>query len=92
MLEFCHPTVVHILTPPASHLSLGLRALEAGCHVLLEKPFTVNTEEANKLIEKAKSVNKKVTVNHFHNFSPPSLRLRNMIAEKMLGSLVNEFA
>jgi predicted dehydrogenase len=89
MLESCHPEVVHILTPPASHISLGAMALEAGCNVLLEKPFTVNAQEADRLIKIAKSVEKKVTVNHFHNFSPPSLKLKKIIASKTLGDILH---
>src|SRR5450759_3112346 len=41
LLTQCHPDIVHILTPPATHYALGISALEAGCHVLMEKPFTV---------------------------------------------------
>src|SRR5262245_33425768 len=32
------PDVVHVLTPPASHRELAIRAMEMGCHVLVEKP------------------------------------------------------
>jgi predicted dehydrogenase len=89
MLDQCKPHVVHIITPPATHLPLCLTALEAGCHILLEKPFTVYHDEAERIIEKAKYLNKKITVNHFHNFSPPSLRLRKLIEERILGEIIH---
>jgi hypothetical protein len=38
--------VVHITTPPESHLPLGKLALEAGCHIYLEKPFALSRAEA----------------------------------------------
>lgn len=89
MIKQCRPDVVHILTPPASHFSLGLAAIEAGCHVLMEKPFAVTRDEAVSLIEKAKLHKKKIMVNHFHNFSPPSLKLRDMVSLGVLGEVLH---
>ena len=41
LLDVAKPDVVHITTPPQSHHQLGMLCLEAGCHVYMEKPFTV---------------------------------------------------
>src|SRR5690242_14693580 len=46
MLAEHHVDVVHIATPPHSHLRLTRAALNAGCHIFLEKPLAVNAEEA----------------------------------------------
>jgi predicted dehydrogenase len=89
MLENCYPDVVHIITPPEAHFALSLTALEAGCHVFLEKPFTINVDEARQVIAKAKSVKRKIAVNHFHNFSPPALHLRKILSEGILGDIVH---
>jgi predicted dehydrogenase len=89
MLTTSRPDIVHIITPPDTHLSLGLTALEAGCHVLMEKPFTVYAHEARQLIEKAKSVERKITVNHFHNLSPAALQLRSIISNGLLGDIIH---
>ena len=89
MLGSSHVDVVHIITPPTTHLPLTLTALEAGCHVLVEKPFTINAAEAVEAIEKAKSLRRKITVNHFHDFSPPALRLRQAIAQGALGDIIH---
>ncbi len=89
LLEQIKPDVVHIITPPASHLALALAAMEAGSHVIMEKPFTVTSDEANALIDKAMTLNRKIMVNHFHNFSPPSVRLRQMVAKGMLGEVIH---
>jgi predicted dehydrogenase len=43
MLEERRPDVVHILTPPQSHCELGLAAMRAGCHVLVEKPLAITS-------------------------------------------------
>lgn len=89
LVEKCHPDVVHILTPPATHLSLGIAAMNMGCHVLMEKPFTVTAEEALQLIETAQALDRKVVVNHFHNFSPPAIRLRQMVSRGVLGDILH---
>ena len=45
---------VHITTPAQSHFPLGRLCLEAGCHVYVEKPFTVNAAEADELLDLAR--------------------------------------
>src|ERR1700678_407540 len=46
MLSEARPDVVHITTPPQSHFGLAKACLESGCHVYVEKPFTLNETEA----------------------------------------------
>lgn len=81
--------VVHLLTPPTTHYELACRAFEAGCHVLIEKPFVVYASEAVSLIEKAKSFKKLVTVNHFFNFSPPHIKVKKLLREGRLGNVIH---
>ena len=89
ILTDCHPDVVHILTPPATHMTLSLTALDAGCNVLLEKPFMLTVHEAKRVIEKAQNVKRRITVNHFHNFSPPAVTLRNLFSQGILGDIIH---
>ena len=53
--------VVHITTPPASHYPLAKLCLEAGCNVYVEKPFTLDTAEAENLINLANHKGLKIT-------------------------------
>jgi len=53
MLRAPSPDVVHLTTPPQSHYALGRQCLDAGCHVYIEKPFTVTAAEAESLIDMA---------------------------------------
>lgn len=85
MLGEARPDVVHITTPPGSHLELGRRCLEAGCHVFMEKPFTVNTEEALSLLNMADSKGLKMTVGHNAQFTPAALRMRELVGQGFLG-------
>src|SRR5688500_483515 len=42
MLETVRPDVLHVVTPPQSHLALTKRAVDAGCHVFVEKPIALS--------------------------------------------------
>jgi predicted dehydrogenase len=77
--------VVHITTPPLSHYELGLICLDAGCHVYMEKPFTVNATEAASLIRKAEEKNLKVTAGHNAQFTHASCRMRELVRGGYLG-------
>jgi len=56
--------VVHVLTPPTSHLALARKALEAGAHVLVEKPMAMTSAETEELLDLAKERGRKICVNH----------------------------
>lgn len=79
------PDVVHITTPPQAHFKLGQRCLEENCHVYIEKPFTVNTAEAEELIKIAVSKNRKITVGHDDQFTHATRSMRELINQGYLG-------
>ena len=55
MLDTEHPDVAVIATPPLTHSGLCVLALEHGCHVFCEKPFTPSVEDAGEVINAAHS-------------------------------------
>jgi predicted dehydrogenase len=79
------PDVVHITTPPESHFELGRQCLREGCHVYMEKPFTLNTREAEELIGLAEKKGVKLTVGHDLQYSHVARRMRQLIAAGYLG-------
>jgi predicted dehydrogenase len=85
MLHECKPDVVHITTPPRSHHSLGRLCLESGCHVYIEKPFTVDLGEAEELIQLSCREGLKITVGHDLQFSHVARRLRQLVRDGYLG-------
>jgi predicted dehydrogenase len=89
MLEKCGIDVVHICTPPATHLSLAKASLDSGCHIYVEKPLTLTHEETVDLIECAKKANKKMTIGHHSEFDSPSIELRNLLKNGVLGDPVH---
>lgn len=79
------PDVVHITTPPQSHFEIARLCLEQGAHVYVEKPFTVNVEQAQSLVDLARTKNLKLTVGHNYQFSHAARRMRDLIATGYLG-------
>ena len=61
LIAEARPQVVHITTPPASHFDLARRCLERGCHVYVEKPFTLHAADAERLIALANRQGLKLT-------------------------------
>jgi predicted dehydrogenase/nucleoside-diphosphate-sugar epimerase len=72
LLNRIKPDVVHIVTPPGSHASLAKLAIEAGCHVYLEKPFTPTSGEAEEILALAAARGVKVCAGHQVLFEAPA--------------------
>ncbi|MCI4445305.1 MAG: Gfo/Idh/MocA family oxidoreductase [Candidatus Aminicenantes bacterium] len=85
MLEKEKPDVVHITTPPQSHFDLARKCLNAGCHVFVEKPFTIKAEEAEELINIATIKNLKITVGTDEQFSHIAIQMRKLASDGWLG-------
>jgi predicted dehydrogenase len=85
LLNEGRPDVIHITTPPQSHFELAQRVLEHGCHVYVEKPFTVNAREAETIIELAKKNDLKITVGHDLQYSHVVRRMRQLVRDGYLG-------
>lgn len=85
MLDTVKPDVVHITTPPPSHYLLGKVCLESGCHVYIEKPFTMNTSEAADLIALANGKGLKVMAGHNAQFTHVMVRMRELVQKGYLG-------
>ena len=83
------PDVVHIATPPPSHLSLAIRALDAGCHLVVEKPLALDSHEAAELIAHAERRARKLTIAYTYYFDPAARMLRRLIQEQVMGDAVH---
>lgn len=87
MLKDSRPDVVHITTPPQSHEALARQSLEGGCHVYLEKPFTVTAEEATSLVDLAEAKGLLLTAGHNYQFTPEMRELRRLVETGYLGGI-----
>jgi predicted dehydrogenase len=84
-----HPGVdaVIVATPPRTHHALVKRALEAGKHVLVEKPLATCTEEARELVEMGEQRDLVVMPGHTFVYSPAVNKVRELIREGVLGDV-----
>lgn len=89
MLDREKPDVVHITTPPQSHLELAVQAIDAGCHVYVEKPLTVDFAQAEQLIGHAERNHKKIVIGHSFHFDPAAVAVRKLVGDGVIGEMVH---
>ncbi|MGB3077292.1 MAG: Gfo/Idh/MocA family oxidoreductase [Chitinophagales bacterium] len=80
--------LVIIATPNTSHLPLAKKALLAGKHVIVEKPFTLTVAEADELIALARQQQKIITVHHNRRWDSDFQTIKKIVDGKLLGTLV----
>lgn len=81
--------VVHITTPPNSHVNIALQAIAAGCHVFVEKPFALDRRGGQQIMDAARNAGRKLSINYWYNFEPPTDELRALVAKGVLGEPVH---
>lgn len=89
MFAGTRPDVVHIVTPPPTHADLAIKAMQADCHVLVEKPMALTVEEADRMIAVTRETGKSLCVDHNRLCSPPALEARRLLEAGELGELVS---
>ena len=77
--------LVHIATPPFTHADLARQALEAGKHVLCEKPLATTREDARELAQLARQKNKTLSVNLIMRYNPLCEAVKRIVEEGLLG-------
>jgi predicted dehydrogenase len=80
---------VYIATPPSSHLTYALQALEAGKHVYLEKPMALNTDEAKQICDALKNSNSKLTMAHYRRKLPAFLKVKELMEANSIGDILH---
>jgi predicted dehydrogenase len=78
MLDKIRPDVVHVTTPPTSHFRLAMDALDAGAHVIVEKPATSTFEELETLTGRARETGRHLIedYNYVFNHAPQDILRR----------------
>jgi scyllo-inositol 2-dehydrogenase (NADP+) len=79
--------VVVVSTPPATHAEWGLRVIEAGKHLVVEKPFAIRTEEADAVLAAARAADLLAVVYQNRRFDPDHLALKRLIDRGALGQV-----
>jgi predicted dehydrogenase len=80
--------VVDIVTSSGSHAEIALAAIEAGKHVLVEKPLAMTAADAGRVVEAAKARRVTLGVVSQRRFEPQHVAVRRMLAEGALGKLL----
>jgi UDP-N-acetylglucosamine 3-dehydrogenase len=79
---------VVIAVPPRFHLDLTLRALEAGKHVLVEKPAFLQMEDYLAVVAARNRAQRVVLVGENDHYKPLAVRLRRLLADGVIGEMV----
>jgi predicted dehydrogenase len=87
MLEEARPDVVHVLTPPHSHATVVRHCLEAGCHVIVEKPIAPTHAEFQDLWTLARGKERWLIEDHNYRFNKPVQRMEQWVRTGRLGEI-----
>jgi predicted dehydrogenase len=87
MLAELKPDVAVITTPHPFHASIAIDCLNAGAHVLTEKPMAVRISEADAMIEAAKANDRLICVNFQQRFRSDSKTMKRIMDEGVLGKI-----
>ncbi len=92
LLAEVRPEVVSVAVPTALHAPVTLAALEAGAHVLVEKPIADSVAGAEAMIGAAERLRKWLMVGHVERFNPAVLELQQRLAANELGPIIKAHA
>ncbi len=88
MLDQAKPDVVHILTPPTTHVALATDCIDAGAHVICEKPVALSHDQFTSLWSHAKDKGRALVEDHNYRFNRPVLKIEKLIADGVLGEVM----
>lgn len=88
MLREQQPDVVDICTPPSTHASLAVEAMEGGAHVLLEKPMALDLSDCNKMVDLSTKSGRKVCIIHNQIFNPAFMKAKELFLEGAIGDFL----
>jgi len=89
MLTKQKPDIVTIATESGKHIEIAVNCLEAGCHVIVEKPMALSTADADKMITTAKKNNKKLAVCFQNRFNKSIQRVRTALEAGRFGKILH---
>ncbi|HEX6573296.1 MAG TPA: Gfo/Idh/MocA family oxidoreductase, partial [Steroidobacteraceae bacterium] len=89
MLDQTRPDVVHIATPPAAHRPLLERAVSAGAHAYVEKPFALCAADAGQMLAAAAAHNRLVCAGHDRLFDPAWVECRERMQGGDIGTVTH---
>lgn len=89
MLAACKPDIATIATESGKHTPIIIDCLDAGCHVICEKPMALSTKDADAMNESAKRAGKKLAVCFQNRFNRPVQKLRAALEAGRFGRILH---
>lgn len=89
MLEETKPDAVIVTTVDAYHHKYIIKALEAGCDAITEKPMTIDAEKCKAILEAEKRIGKKVIVTFNYRFAPFVTKIKEIVKSGTIGKVLS---
>jgi predicted dehydrogenase len=89
MLAQVRPDVVHVTTPPGSHFALAKAALDAGAHVIVEKPATVTHLDLLDLADRARAKGRALIEDYNYVYNSATRKILDLIDSGAFGAVVH---
>lgn len=88
-----HPDInlIYIATPPFLHYEQAMKALDAGKHVICEKPLAMNPEQGQAMLNKAAEKGLLMVTNLMQRYNPMFERVKHLIDKKLLGEVLHGY-
>lgn len=80
--------LVSVCTPPYLHAQISIACMEAGMHVLCEKPMASSVEECDKMIDASRQTERMLSIVSQNRFLDPIMKLKKTLDSGMLGKLL----
>jgi predicted dehydrogenase len=87
LLDSAEVDLLVVSTPPDTHADWALRAIAAGKHVVVEKPFALGPEQADEVLAAARAADRLVVVYQNRRYDPDHLAIRRAVRRGDLGEL-----
>ena len=89
MIRETRPDALIVTTPDATHDDYIVRALDAGCDVITEKPLTTTAEKAQRIIDACKRNGRHLRVMFNYRYSPPRTQVKDLLMSNEIGDILS---
>ena len=89
MLAEVRPDTVIVTTIDAAHHEYLLRAMEAGCDVITEKPMTIDAEKCRQILETRERTGRRCRVTFNYRYSPPRSQVKDLLMSGEIGQILS---
>jgi predicted dehydrogenase len=89
MIRETRPQTVIVTTPDATHDDYIVRALDAGCEVITEKPMTTTAAKAQRILDACKRSGRHVRVTFNYRYSPPRTQVKDLLMSNEIGDVLS---